>query len=296
MRESTIDPTVVRQATANLSIGHSIVYRVSVPSTMPVAHELANADHAASGTVVVTEEQTLGRGRYDRRWSAPAGTALLTSVLLKPPHLPDPPGQAAMLAGLAICRAVETVAPVLVGRVVLKWPNDVLITDPASDPGAQPSTWGKIAGILIEGRFMGPTLAYTVLGMGINVNQQLRDLPAVLPGALAPVSIRSVTGQTVDRNALLIELCRALDSLLAPTVDLFAHWRARLSTLGQMVTIQPQLEAAADQWHGQAVDVDRQGNLILQLADGTQRTVAAGDVSIRPAVGHTVKQDAFPRK
>ena len=80
-----LDITYLTQQQHNAVVGHTIDYHHSIPSTMPLAHQLATQAATRSGTLVVADEQTAGRGRLDRRWEAPPGQALLVSIILKPP-------------------------------------------------------------------------------------------------------------------------------------------------------------------------------------------------------------------
>src|SRR5688500_5416930 len=129
----TLDLTFIRQQLAHSPIGHTVDYHTSVPSTMPIATELAQDSATPSGLIVVAEEQTSGRGRRGRTWHAPYASALLVSIILKPPHSQLPTSTLTMLAGNAILAAVAAVVPELAGELHLKWPNDLnLGNDPAS--------------------------------------------------------------------------------------------------------------------------------------------------------------------
>src|SRR5262249_38484749 len=128
---------------ATAIVGRPLLRYAQVGSTNDLAKQRARAGEA-EGLVILAEEQTAGRGRQGRGWAAPPGSGLLLSLLLRPAWLP--PGDAfllMMLAGVALCEAVEQVAPLRAG---LKWPNDLLL--PAG-PGAQAPTH-KAAGILSE--------------------------------------------------------------------------------------------------------------------------------------------------
>jgi BirA family biotin operon repressor/biotin-[acetyl-CoA-carboxylase] ligase len=256
-------------------VGHFIEYFHTVPSTMPIAHQLAQRGETRTGAVVVAEEQTAGRGRLQRNWSAPPGEALLLSLIVKPP-LSFPLAQLPMATGVALAEALETFQPGLVGRVGLKWPNDVLL-------GPNVKTACKVAGILIETAFRGGDLAYAVIGIGVNVNQEAQGLPAPQPGAPQPASLRlHLRGaKELDRTALLIALCHALSRWVvqpAAPHDIFDLWRERLWTLGQPVAI---LEGGESVCRGLAFDVARDGSLLVMDESGVQHSVAVGDVSLR---------------
>ena len=125
---------------------------------------MAGAPH---GTIVTAAEQSAGRGRQGRTWSAPAGSSLLLSVVLR-----EPPRMLPLAAAVAVAEVVGE-------RALIKWPNDVVVEParPQGDSGeAAPA---KIAGILVEGRLQE---AWAVLGIGLNVAVRLEDLP---PGTAA---------------------------------------------------------------------------------------------------------------
>lgn len=271
-----MDMDRVAAALRSSAIGHTLDYHLRAESTMLLAHQLALRPDIPSGALVVAEEQTAGRGRLQRRWQAPPGRALLFSVVLKQGQLPRQPGHLPMLAGLAVLRALDSME--LHGvRAGLKWPNDILLAH-----GPPPATSGKVAGILVESSMRGDRLEHAVLGIGINVNQTLAELPQVEPQveppAMPPTSLAVALGSPVDRTELLIQIAQALADLLtwpAPTV--VANWRRALWTIGQQVTVYPGDGSAIA---GRAVDVTEAGSLRVDVG-GTVHTFDAGDVSLR---------------
>lgn len=159
-----------------------------VTSTNDHARELADRG-APHGTVVVAEEQTSGRGRRGRAWTAPPGTSLLLSMVLRPRSA----GAETLLSlrlGIAAARAIESTVPVVVG---VKWPNDLVVDG------------FKIGGILCEGAREAGRTVHMVAGIGINLRQQDSDWPEPLRGlaaslearAGAPVQTPLLTGQLV---------------------------------------------------------------------------------------------------
>lgn len=277
-----LDLARIRDALAGAPVGGRLDYYESVPSTMPLAHALAADPTVASGAIVVAEEQTAGRGRGQRRWETPPGSALLVSLLLKAP-LPVKPAQAPMLAGVALLQACLAWQPVLQGRVGLKWPNDLLLGD-ARPQGA------KTAGILVESSYRGEQVDHLVIGMGLNVLQEPGEFPPPLPGAPPPTSLRHflrshalcAPDQRFDRTALFIELCRAWAASLALASEpawLTQQWRDALWTLGQPVAIYS--GGSEPVVRGIAVDVTSRGHLVVEDERGERHTFAAGDVSLR---------------
>jgi len=196
---------------------------------------------APHGTLVTAAEQTAGRGRQGRTWSAPAGQALLLSVVLR-----DPPPLLPLVAAVAV-------ADVCGERAQIKWPNDVLIDG------------RKVAGILVEGR---PQERWAVLGIGLNVAVDVAALPDELRDRAT-----SLGRAPSELDAVLSELLGALDERLAadPAATLEA-WRARDALEGRPV------RWAGGTGTGAGVDGD--GRLVVSLDGGGQTTLDAGEVHL----------------
>jgi BirA family biotin operon repressor/biotin-[acetyl-CoA-carboxylase] ligase len=174
-----------------MTIGTTI-HRVSTcPSTNDLAKRMAR-EGAAAGTVIVAEEQTGGRGTKGRSWHSPNGLGLYASVILRP-RRPDI-SLLPLMAGVACLEAVREAAGL---QAALEWPNDIV------------SEGRKIGGILCEGEFLGNSLSFAVLGIGLNVGQNEADFPpAIRPTA---GSLRLALGREVDKAALEKALWPALD-------------------------------------------------------------------------------------
>lgn len=203
----------------------------------------------SEGAVAVTDFQTAGRGRLGRTWAAPRGTALLCSVLLRPP-----PGsriaQLSLVGGLATAQTVEAA----LGRPAqLKWPNDVLVDG------------CKVAGVLAEARD-----GVVVLGVGLNVNQKVAELPT--DTRIPAASLRTLDGAERDRNVLLSDLLERLEAaydswLAAGLTALHGELASRDALAGRAVTV--------DGRNGRALGIDEEGRLVLDSGP-----VASGEVSL----------------
>jgi BirA family biotin operon repressor/biotin-[acetyl-CoA-carboxylase] ligase len=262
---------------------------------MPIAAELAQDPGTPSGLIVVAEEQTSGRGRSGRTWQAPYASALLVSIVLKPPQCNLPAAALTMLAGNALLAATAAVVPPLQGELHLKWPNDLVV-------GSDPLTAREVAGILAESSLQPDgTMRYAILGIGINVNQQASDLPRIAPPTPRPTSLRVANNQVannqvannqinektesdrlIDRGYLLVHLCQQLAKELARTpAESYQRWKSHLATLGHTVAVYANGPEQPATLVGQAVDVQDDGALIVVDATGTQHRVHAADVSLR---------------
>ena len=210
-------------------------------STNDRARALAAAG-APHGTVVTAGEQTAGRGRQGRAWSAPPGRALLMSVVLREAHTLLP-----LAAGLAVARACGAATR-------LKWPNDVLLDG------------RKVAGILAEGR---PQEGWAVLGIGVNVAVRPEDLPPELHATaaglgLGPVDVPRVLARVLDELQIALAL---------PSTALLDAWRPLDALLGRPVRW--------GDGEGVATGIDGDGRLLVERADGAGVALNAGEVHLR---------------
>ena len=177
-------------------IGRPRVHHRVTDSTNERARALA-AEGAPHGTLITADEQTAGRGRQGRTWVAPAGAALLMSLVLREPREALP-----LAAAVAVCEALPVEAEI-------KWPNDIWLHK------------AKLAGILVEGR---PQEGWAVLGIGVNVHEA--------PPIEHVTSLEGVIGV----EQLLARLVSALDPWLSrPLPEVLAAWRSRDALLGQPV-------------------------------------------------------------
>jgi BirA family biotin operon repressor/biotin-[acetyl-CoA-carboxylase] ligase len=266
---SHLDLPSVQAVLTTHTFGRNLVILPRTGSTNDVAKELA-VQGAPEGTVVLADEQTAGRGRMGRRWSAPPGTCLLCSILFHPNLPPTQTQWLTMLCSLAAANAVEQVAGL---PVALKWPNDLIISSPQS------RTWRKLAGLLTETTTEGDQIASVVVGIGINLNVEPEVLPTLAPDA---TSILAETGQPVDRVTLLAAFLAGIEQryeALQAGESPHQEWAARLATLGQSVRAVTPSETLI----GVAESVDEDGVLLLRTSDGTVHRLLSGDVTLARA-------------
>lgn len=240
-------------------------------STNAVVADRARAG-APEGLVVATEHQTAGRGRLDRTWETPAGSALTFSVLLRPTV---PPGQwpwLPLLTGYAVAKALAAAG----FGARLKWPNDVLLGD------------RKVAGILVE-RVEGEGGPAAVVGIGLNVLLTEEQLP--VPTATSLLVESAGLGHPVPRRtallATLVEtLSEAYDAWQAG-IDEGSTARLRESYARVCATLDRDVEVAMPDGStlaGRATGLDGHGRLLVAPAAGPEVAVGAGDVvHVRPA-------------
>lgn len=244
----------------DLPAGYRLATFESLDSTNEQARGLA-MDGALDGTVIWAKSQTAGRGRQGREWQSPEGN-LYCSIVVRPEVPAADAAQLSFVTALALGQAVSGLLPDGV-EMRYKWPNDLLLDG------------RKAAGILLEssGGAAGG-LDWLVIGAGLNVE----ECPDVTDGYPA-TSLREAGVRPV-----------ALDDILARYIGGFAHWRARWQNEGLAAIREAWLERAArlgeditvrlpgDQLQGRFTGLDEGGALLLDLPDGSRRTITAGDV------------------
>ena len=230
--------------------GVRVRYLAATDSTNQDARKWA-AEGAVDGSVVVTDHQRAGRGRFERTWESAPGQNLLLTVIVRR-ELPRP-ALLPLAAGVAVRDCVAGFVPA--GKVTLKWPNDVRVDR------------RKVAGILVES----PEKGTYLVGVGLNVNQV--DFPEGL--ASDPVSLMLESGRRINRaevfDRLMTSLDRALERLMSGT--LLAAYREHLEGVGFPVELQ-------DGRKGIMEDVDESGGLVIRTSTGSI-VVHSGDVSLR---------------
>jgi BirA family biotin operon repressor/biotin-[acetyl-CoA-carboxylase] ligase len=246
--------------------------------------------------LAIADEQTAGRGRFDRDWMAPAGAALLLSLGFRPTWLePDRAWRLAATVALAMCDAAEDTAGLPVGAVRLKWPNDLVIEiggpralltgeltpDEASARLAGPLELRKLAGILGETDGLGTESPRVVVGIGINADWERADFPPDIAHTMT--SLREASGgRPIDRDALLESFLDHLESRLEALgtgyFDL-AAWHERQATSGRLVTLQAGDGSASEPLLALGVDA-ASGALVLEdpSVSSGERQVHAGEV------------------
>ena len=233
---------------------------------------LSELEGAADGTVVVANCQTAGRGRMDRSFQSPRDKGIYLTVLLRPDLPTERLIPVTALAGVAVCEAVEQVCGVRPG---LKWPNDPVLGNK------------KLCGILTEMSLEAETgrLQYLVVGIGVNVLHEAVDFSPEV--AEIATSLQMQLGHPVSRPALAAAMIEGLDRLYTAlkTGNLSAYlaaYRRDCVNLGKTV----QLLGTQGRETVTAVGIDDEFGLVVRAADGTEKTVRSGEVSVRGMYGY----------
>lgn len=244
-------------------MGINLLFYDTVGSTNIVGSELA-LKGCREGTVIIANEQTSGKGRLGRTWVSPAGKNLYMSIILRPPISPRDATILTIMSAVACCIALRKVISL---PVMIKWPNDLIVDDK------------KIGGILTEIKSDIDKITYAIIGIGVNINLDIEDLPEDV--RKIATSIKTLTGEQFSRTETIIEVLKEMqkwyDILLKKgKKDILSYWQELSSTIGKKVK--------ATIWDnvfiGVAEAIDNEGLLILKLSDNTYMKVDAGDITM----------------
>lgn len=272
------------QLTQTRALLPRVIWLDSTPSTNTALREFMRLDeNLPHGTLVVTDNQTAGKGRQGRNWQTPARTALAASILVRGFGTQGLGlGWLPLLAGSAVCAALQ---PYFTGetatgrpRIGVKWPNDVHVSAAASDTQLGP----KLSGVLCELQTDGSI----IVGMGINVLIPKEQLPTHRAGSVLSSGANVQGARTFDdeRGAALADsilkntAAQLLELVaLAATEPAGARQRVREDSLTLTQTVTVHLPSG-EKIEGRASSLAEDGSLVLTRAGGAPVTVSAGDV------------------
>jgi BirA family biotin operon repressor/biotin-[acetyl-CoA-carboxylase] ligase len=239
------------------ALGRPLIYQAVTGSTNDDAL-LAARSGAPHGSLFVADEQTAGRGRRGHSWLAAPGEGLLFSVLLRPQLALARTSALTLAIGLALC---DVIAPLIAGKVQIKWPNDLLVNGK------------KLAGVLVESQLQGERLQALVVGVGLNVTSL--QFPAEI--AARATSLSLLGAARIEREALLHALLEAIAARLAAyqstgVLGILAELNAADALLGKRVHIDARI--------GVGRGLDDQGRLLLEDDSGQTHAILSGTVEL----------------
>lgn len=239
------------------SIAKKIHYFDYLSSTMDLAMQLG-MQGADGGTLVLAESQTKGRGRLGRSWFSPKYKGIYLSLILRPKLPPSGSPILTLMSAVSICEALKNTLGL---EAQIKWPNDVFIHHK------------KIAGILTEMNSEVDKVNFVVIGIGLNVNNDKKSLIA------QSTSLKEQSGERVSRIFILQELLRRIEANYFILQDkgasaIIDKWRAFSLTLGKRVKVYCQDKHI----EGSAIDIDKDGGLLIRKDSGLIQKVLSGDV------------------
>ena len=239
----------------------------SIDSTNTKAKELAEAGHP-SGTLVVADQQTLGRGRRGRSWESPAGTGIFMTLMLKPDINPNNASMLTLVAAMATARAITEVT----GEAAqIKWPNDIVMNGK------------KVVGILTEMSAQFDYINHIVVGIGINVHNE--EFPEEI--AKTASSLLLECGHRIHRASLIEAFLEEFERLYAVYLEtedmsgLQKEYDSLLVNRGRQVRVLDPKEP----FEGKAMGITKKGELIVDTWE-SRKLVSSGEVSVRGIYGY----------
>jgi len=262
-----LTPSEIKPILKTKWIGKTIHHFHTLDSTNSKAYQLA-LDGAEEGEVVVAESQEKGRGRLGRQWFSPPFLNLYLSVILRPKIPPHQASLITLMAAIATADAIQKFSGFL---PLIKWPNDILLRN------------RKVAGLLNEINSEMDRIHFVILGIGINLNMDEKMFSKEI--RTAATSLKREMGQTISRKAFLQSLLQELEKwytifMKQGSAFILKAWRDRAHLKGRRVKV----TSFGETLGGIAVDVDSDGALILETADGKRKRVVAGDIEYRKKV------------
>ncbi len=239
-------------------IGRNIHCFENVESTNTVAKTMAEKG-AEDGTVIVAYTQNAGYGRLNRNWTSPVG-GLWLSVILRPESKPADCANITLMTGVAVAQTLANYN--LAARI--KWPNDMLVNGK------------KICGILTEGRTLNSKMDYVIVGIGINANFEIDELPGEIK--TNATTMKHETGRETHLEGLLKNLLSEMDKWNGiqksdESNKIIRTWRELSDTLGKKVKCETHQKSI----EGLAMDIDENGALLVKTINGDIQKIVAGD-------------------
>lgn len=248
--------------------GSHVVYMDETDSTNTQAKK-AGEKGAAHGTLYVADHQEAGKGRRGRSWESPPGTSVYMTILLRPKLAPVKAPQMTLIMAMAAADAIRGVTGLECG---IKWPNDIVLNGK------------KICGILTEMSTEIDYINYVVIGIGTNVNQE--TFPQEIGDKATSLKLES--GRHVNRSQLAAAIMGSFEKyydIFMQTEDLSRlqeEYNAMLINRGKDVRV---LEPGHE-YEAHALGIDQSGELLVRLADGSEKKIYAGEVSVRGVYGY----------
>lgn len=259
-----VDPARISSFLATSRLGRTIHYYEECTSTQTIAHELVR-NGASDGTVIVAESQTDGKGRMARPWESTKGKGIWMTIIIRPNVLPHQAPQFTLIAAVAVVNAIRSLHKLI--NPEIKWPNDILI-------GGKKST-----GILTEMIAEMDGVQALLIGIGINVNQQIEDFPMELQNIATSLSIEAK--EKIDRAELIAATLKYLEKY----IDLYLKtgfepiktlWEEFSGTIGKKIKATTLREVI----EGIAIGITADGVLEVKVDNGEIKRIYSADIEI----------------
>jgi len=256
-------------------LGKEIYYFDTIDSTNNYAKKIAE-DGCEEGTVVISDCQIAGKGRRGREWASLAGKGIYMSVVLKPLLEPSQMQLITLAASVAVAEALKEQTGMDLG---IKWPNDIILDA------------RKLCGILTEMTCETDKINYVILGLGVNVNQDMEDFPADLRDKAVSLKAgcKQLTGEnkTFNRAKIIASILLHIEKYYKMlqsglNEEIIDKWRLHSITLGKQIMCSD----SRGSYLCIAEDITEDGHLVVKCEDGSVRELLSGEVSIKGVMGY----------
>lgn len=244
--------------------GQAIHYINECTSTQTIAHELVR-NGALDGTLVIAETQTSGKGRMARPWESTKGKGIWMTLIIRPNVTPQQAPQFTLVTAVAVVNAMKALYKEF--QPSIKWPNDILING------------RKCTGILTEMIAEIDRVEALLIGIGINVNQDLSDFPEELQSIATSISIEE--NKAIDRAELVATILKYLENYSNQYIEsgfgpIKKLWESASGTIGKRIKATTLTEVI----EGQAIGITEEGVLEIRLANGEVKSIYSADIEI----------------
>jgi BirA family transcriptional regulator, biotin operon repressor / biotin---[acetyl-CoA-carboxylase] ligase len=242
-------------------LGKHLHFESQVTSTQTVAHKLA-LDGAPHGTVIVADEQVEGRGRLHRKWDSQKGKGIWLSIILRPEIEPYRAPQLTLASAVAIAHMLRNTCNV---TAKIKWPNDIFLQD------------SKLAGVLTEMQAEQDLIQYVIIGIGLNVNHELIDIPNELKEIATSLKIE--TNRSWKREDLIQGLLKEMEIAYNQFIDegfqsIKKQWEQAAYKLGEPIHVKAQRK----EWDAVLIGIHDDGALIVEDENGETHRLYSAEI------------------
>ncbi|MBY6837527.1 biotin--[acetyl-CoA-carboxylase] ligase [Clostridium botulinum] len=261
---NTLFPSEIDPLLKTKEIAKTIQYYYELPSTNKTAKQLADNNNVNNGTLIIAEKQTLGKGRFDRKWTSPS-SGIWMSLILKPNIPPSEASKITQIAAASVYKALLNFGI----NVSIKWPNDIFINGK------------KLCGILTEMKCDIDRIHYLVLGIGLNVNLNAEEITDELKDIAT--SLKLEFNKTFSKSLILSEILNNFEPLYEKFIlennicEVLNICRKNSNLLNQ--------KAKLITYHKEeivtCIGINDNGELIVKDADGYEKAVTSGEISFR---------------
>ncbi|MCF6137553.1 biotin--[acetyl-CoA-carboxylase] ligase [Pseudalkalibacillus berkeleyi] len=263
VRPNNLHPGEIKNHLNTEKIGQVVHFENTVTSTQEIAHKHA-LNGAEEGTIIIADEQTVGRGRLGRAWHSPKGSGVWMSIILRPNIPPQKAPQLTLLAAVSVVQGIEEVTGL---SAQIKWPNDILIDGK------------KVVGILTELQAEADRVNSVIIGIGINVNTPKEAFPKDIE--TIATSLKVEKGEEIERAYLVRAIMEKMEKLYHIYLEhgfapIKLMWESSAASLGKRVRVR----TITGELYGKAQGITEEGVLLVEDDEGTVHRVYSADIEL----------------